>query len=218
MALEERLQLLRRRRPGKRHPARAQSQTEQVHHDRLAGQLDHRLAPVDLRLLAPRRRQRDHHLAQAQPLRRPQPRHVPPHRRLPARERVLGDEPVIDPLGGMALLGRRLGVVDQPALDHRPVGIHGRTRPRLAQVVPRWLRARQRLAHRLACDPELPAEPPDRPTVHEVLLPDELDLDHLEHVPFPLPPRSALAAYRAATRQVVNLSVSATPSGGQHLA
>jgi hypothetical protein len=99
-----------------------------VRDHRNAGDFDLGLAPIDLRLLTKGSAERDEDLVGLGA----QPRDVAPDRGLAAPELVLADKTIVDSFGGVALLGRSMGIGGEPALDQRPIGIHCRARAGLA--------------------------------------------------------------------------------------
>jgi hypothetical protein len=61
------------------------------------------------------------------------------------------------------------------------------------------------------------ANPTDGPSLHKMLFANELDVDHLEHDPFPLLPGFSGISIQGSSFKVVNFSVSIHPKSGQVL-
>ena len=130
VTLQERLLSLHRRRHAERRPGEAGAHEEQMHPRPRAGQIDLRLAPVDLSRHRRRVHLRDEHLARGVTELAPALADIVTDRRLGDLGAVLVDQPPPDPLGGVPLLARRVKIRDQPLVDQRAILTELRRRPR----------------------------------------------------------------------------------------
>jgi hypothetical protein len=111
--LQERLLGLDQRRLAERRPRERRAHHEQMHRRRDARELNHGLAPIDLRLHARGMDLRHEHIAD-RPTQLPLAlTHVLPHGHLGDIGAMLVDQPPPDPLRRVALLARRLAIGPQ---------------------------------------------------------------------------------------------------------
>ncbi len=114
----------------------------------LPADLDHRLAPVDLRLHARLVHLRHEHLIDRVAQLPPPATDVLAHGRLRDVGAVLREEPLPDPLRGVPLLPRRLTVREKPRVDQRPIRAQLRRRTPHRLLARRRQRSGERLPHR----------------------------------------------------------------------
>jgi hypothetical protein len=188
--LKERLLGLDQRRLAERRPRERGAHHEQVHGRRDAREHDLGLAPVDLRLDPGRVDLRHEHLPDRPAQQALALTHVVPDRRLPDIGTMLVDEPLPDPLGGVALLARRLPIGLQPRVDQRPERAELGRRPAHRRSPQRRQRRLQRRAHRAAMHPMALRQRPQRQPLPNAVTPDLFELLHSGSHPS-VPPISA---------------------------
>ncbi len=128
-------------------PREAGAHQEEVDGAALAAQADLGLAPVDLGLGGRVVDQRHESFVDQDAELGPALAHVAADLALGYLRAVLVDQPFIDAVGGMSLLGRRLAVGDQPSIDRLPVRAQRRCRSPSRLLSRRRQRRLQRLAH-----------------------------------------------------------------------
>jgi hypothetical protein len=143
----------------------------------LPGDLDHSLAPIDLRLDPRLVHLRHEHLVDRVAQLAPPPAHVLAHRRLRDIGAMLRDEPLPDPLRRVPLLARCLPISPKPLVDQRPIQAQLRRRPPLRPLPRRRQRSRQRLPHRAPMHPV-----PTRQLADRQALPLTIPTDLLEQL------------------------------------
>jgi hypothetical protein len=139
-----------------------------------APELDERLAPVDLGLLAGGVGLGHEGLTHTADL-APAGVHVLAHRDLGHPGPVLGHEPLPDAPRAVTLLGRRLEVLDQPPVNDRVVGAERRG-PTIRRALARRRRRRlQRLAHRAPVNAVAAGQLAHRDALHVAIATDQLE-------------------------------------------
>jgi hypothetical protein len=103
------------------------------------------------------------------------------HRALATAEAMLVDQPLVDPVRGVALLARTLEVVRQPLLYHLCHRVHDRRRPRCHPPVGPRSGIFQHFANRLPAVVEGALQLPQAQSLAEVRVPNTLDLSHFGH-------------------------------------
>jgi hypothetical protein len=199
MPLEERLLGL----VGERHreapPRPGQPHDKQPQAHQHLGDVGAELAEVDLGLLTRGVLLGHRHLASVAGQLRPDPRHQRAHGRLGHHRAALVPQPLPHPAGGVALLGRRGEIGDQPLADGGLVRTQ-RWRLPLGRLARRRDRALQRLPDRAPMDPMPAGQLPDASAFITMLAADHLELLHPRSHPFSLAPLAVVTTERKGER------------------